>query len=159
MTEETAEVPQLDYSKPPPGFRISGPPSHSEHTQAAIRDAWAYYKTDNDPPGFLVTGDEAADDGSGGNAAWLLPERVLLAGDGYHGGYATTSSARTAAWAWYDRRLALAERLRCALGDRLGRCDGLDFWPVILTWSDEQVAEVERWLVDSTAEMPEVLRG
>lgn len=50
MTEETAEVPQLDYSKPPPGFRISGPPSHSEHTQAAIRDAWAYYKTDNDPP-------------------------------------------------------------------------------------------------------------
>lgn len=29
----------------------------------------------------------------------------------------------------------------------------------MLTWSDDQVAEVERWLVDSTAELPEVLRG
>ena len=180
MTEETAEVPQLDYSKPPPGFRISGPPSHSEHTQAAIRDAWAYYKTDNDPPGFLVTGDEAADDGSGGNAAWLLPERVLLAGDGYHGGYATTSSARTAAWAWYDRRLALAAKLDVALivdeepfkgriirtvvpAGEARHFDGEQrpyaAWPRILTWSYDQVAEVERWLADSTAEIPEVLRG
>ena len=31
-------------------------------------------------------------------------------------------------------------------------------WPRCLAWSDEQVAEVEFWLRDSTAEMPEVLR-
>lgn len=30
--------------------------------------------------------------------------------------------------------------------------------PRCLTWSDEQVAEVERWLVDF-AVLPEVLRG
>lgn len=34
-----------------------------------------------------------------------------------------------------------------------------ELWPRCLTWSDEQVAEVERWLADSTAEMPEVLRS
>ncbi len=32
-------------------------------------------------------------------------------------------------------------------------------WPRCLIWPDDQVAEVERWLVDSTAEIPEVLRG
>lgn len=37
--------------------------------------------------------------------------------------------------------------------------EGSSMWPRCLTWPDEQVAEVERWLVDSTAEMPEVLRG
>ncbi len=35
----------------------------------------------------------------------------------------------------------------------------LDAWPRCLTWSNDQVAEVERWLLDSTAEMPKVLRG
>lgn len=30
-------------------------------------------------------------------------------------------------------------------------CAGI--WPRILTWTDEQVAEVERWLVDSSADM------
>lgn len=32
-------------------------------------------------------------------------------------------------------------------------------WPRCLTWTDEQVAEVEHWLRDSAAEMPEVLRS
>ena len=90
----------FDYSKPPPGFHISGPPSHSEHTQAAIRDAWAYYKTDNDPPGILVTGDEEADAGAIGHAAWIV--LGALGDDGYHDGYATTAAARSAAWCWYD---------------------------------------------------------
>lgn len=35
----------------------------------------------------------------------------------------------------------------------------LDIRPRCLTWSDEQVAEVERWLADSAAEMPAVLGG
>ena len=50
---------------------------------------------------------------------------------------ADADAARAAAWAWYDRRLG----------------------PRCLTWSDDQVSEVERRLVDSTAEMPEALRG
>lgn len=32
-------------------------------------------------------------------------------------------------------------------------------WPRCLTWPDDQVAEVERWLADGSSEMPEVLRG
>lgn len=30
-------------------------------------------------------------------------------------------------------------------------------WPQCLIWSDEQVGEVERWLQDSTSEIPVVL--
>jgi hypothetical protein len=56
--------------------------------------------------------------------------------------------SRSDAWAWYDRRLALID------DDPASR-----HWPRCLTWSDEQVAEVERWLADSTAEMPEALRS
>jgi hypothetical protein len=46
-----------------------------------------------------------------------------------------------------------------ACGPYHGRQPPLDVWPRILTWTDEQVAEVETWLADSTAETPEVLRG
>jgi hypothetical protein len=63
------------------------------------------------------------------------------------------TEARAAAWAWYKRRLSA-----CAQFEREVEF-GPDLWPRALTWSDDQVAEVERWLVDSTAEMPEVLRG
>lgn len=64
-------------------------------------------------------------------------------------------SGRTLAWTWYDRRLALSLRLRREA-----------HWPHMLRWSDDQVAQVERWL-DSVvtiatvpvAEIPEVLRG
>lgn len=117
----------------------------------AIADAWIDCKASNDPPGMQVAGP------AGNTTLWSW--RLL---SGAHEAVLWSRSeaeARAAAWAWYDRRLALHERLRCGLGDRLGRCDGLDFWPLILSWSDDQVAEVERWLVDSTAEMPEVLRG
>ena len=117
----------------------------------AIADAWIDCKASNDPPGMQVAGP------AGNTTLWSW--RLL---SGAHEAVLWSRSeaeARAAAWAWYDRRHALHERLRCGLGDRLGRCDGLDFWPLILSWSDDQVAEVERWLVDSTAEMPEVLRG
>lgn len=173
------DIERLDYSKPPPGYTVDGlwwshpvppRPRHPHHigpddtrnvAKVAAADglaaAWAHYKNRNDPPGLCIT----VDPFTGDDEYWFAadPAPGVFAATMPGGPAENEAEARAAAWAWYDRRLALAERLRCALGDRLGRCDGLDFWPVILTWSDEQVAEVERWLVDSTAEMPEVLRG
>lgn len=132
---------------------------------AAIASAWAHYKAANDPPGLEVFAHP-----SGG--AVFGYER-----DGYPeqspGGWSTQAEARAAAWAWHDRRLALATgwarayesdgdaRLLAAV-QYTGSDDAMEFdnwWPRCLTWTDEQVAEVERWLADSTAEMPEVLRG
>lgn len=95
------------------------------------------------------------------------------------------ADARAFAWAWHDSRLALAAKLdggtfcpKChsqdayveAIDDKTTtqpwctECDvemgGLfdDIWPRCLTWSDEQISEIERWRADSTAEMPDVLR-
>jgi len=52
-----------------------------------------------------------------------------------------------------------AELAACpACGPYHGRKPPLEVWPRCLTWTDEQVAEVERWLVDG-GEMPAVLGG
>jgi hypothetical protein len=155
--------------------------------EEALAAAWTHYKAshdppgivvirvadddrfapDGDPPGRLVFGDEA--DGDVRKvAAWLLVEVCL---ERWHDGYKTTATARAAAWAWHDRRLGLVEKWQRVYdtdGDarqlaevRYQGADAMVFdnwWPRCLTWSDEQVSAVERWLVDSTAEMPEVLR-
>lgn len=60
---------------------------------------------------------------------------------------------------WHEARRALAGRIDRAEGVTFAADDRGSVWPTVLTWSNEQVAEVERWLIDSTAEMPEVLRG
>lgn len=140
---------QLDYSKPPPG-------SDSQHldragiissfwmgmryevaaelmgrlTPDAIREEWTHYKASNDPPGIVVTSDEEADVGHG-HAAWLLSES-LTSDDAvaYHDGFAATSSARAAAWTWYDRRLALVESHGA-------------LWPDCLAWDDDLCSEIE----------------
>lgn len=206
MTEETA-IERPDYSKPPPGYRlversgvcierwyfqrlgvgILGRSRKFDDEGDALTAVWAHYKAEHDPPQFLITGDEEADAGGPGNAAWLLP--TGLTSDSaivYHDGHTSTAEARGAAWAWYDRRLALAAALEggCFCPECNSQeahveaidastssqpwcveCDvemgGLfdDIWPRCLTWSDEQVAEVEHWLQDSTAEMPEVLHS
>ena len=170
MTQETA-VARFDYSKPPPGYAVE----HSRRTHdfgirvgwwwknierwvaGSLGDAWVHYKGEHDPPG-LRTAD--------GWWCFVDEDMLLAATEGVHHGYADRAAARAAAWAWHDRRLALASRL--AQPEMLPKCPrdpaaeamfGTAVWPSCLTWSDEQVAEVERWLVDSTAEMPEVLRG
>jgi hypothetical protein len=97
--------------------------------------AWAHYKLRHDPPGLPS----------------FSSARVVE-------WYGSSAEARAAAWSWYERRLALLARLEVA--EAVMRTFIVDdLWPVILTWSDDQVAEVERWLVDPTAEMPEVLGG
>jgi hypothetical protein len=147
-------VERLDYSKPPLGYVVwlddewgcwcystwddgasfNDEPIDSE--EQAIAAAWTHYKARHDPPGML--------------SSWVAALRRQLGpeGRGCH--------IRPHAWAYHDRRLAIWEKLEVAEGsERTFIAD--DLWPAILTWSDDQVAEVERWLVDSTAEMPEVL--
>jgi hypothetical protein len=156
-----ADIARLDYSRLPAKYQLPSWVTHggsivtTEDTDIAevIKHAWRHFKAHNDPPGLEVTKD--------GLFGWwgfqvlrpgTRPVREFHVVDGGR------QSALAAAWGWYDARLALAERLRSGLGDRLGRSDGLDFWPQCLSWSDEEVAKIERWLSDSNAEMPEVLR-
>lgn len=143
-----SDIARLDYSKLPTNYQL---PSWvtAEDTDIAevIKHAWRHFKAHNEPPGLEVTKDG------------LFGFEFHVVGGG-------RQSALSAAWAWYDRRLALADRLD-GVDPRLIEhhpevstarlCKG--WWPCCLTWSDDQVAEVERWLIDSTAEMPEVLRG
>lgn len=191
LSEGGPTVTRLDYSKPPPMYRIDeqdsewdwscGDPVNPDDGNAsfitseaeALAAAWSHYKGEHDPPGMVVH-----------HVSWWP---AALSSQGPLGGDTTSHAfARAAAWAWYDRRLALADRLdggtfcpECHSQDAhvepidaktttqpwCTECDvemgGLfdDLWPRCLTWSDEQASEVERWLVDSMAEMPEVLRG
>ena len=178
-------VAQLDYSKPPPGYTIAG--DHDEPrvraglaadsrdsgwvwVQGSIADgqrravgarswaealsaAWAHYKAHNDPPGMLVSHKLKAP-----ALEWWAAWVFMQDGSGRCQRIASgaESETRAAAWAWYDRRHALTER---GLAHRGRGWAALAAWPRCLTWTDEQVAEVENWLADSTAEMPEVLRG
>ncbi len=160
MTQDTIE--RLDYSKPPPGYRVSPPEddglSFADHAEA-MSDCWMEYKAEHDPPGmevFCWPKEKASDPPT----AWC----VALRGKVHFAAFTepepdacrpnAETEARMVAWAWHDRRHALAARIET--GEEYGQ----DLpWPRCLTWTDEQVAEVERWLTDSTAEMPEVLRG
>lgn len=163
MSEETA-IEILDFSQPPPG-----------HSDCAICEseadgpgrAWAHHRARHDPPGFRVSLWESWSPAPAAISffAWEFETPGLIVKSEKFGDLA---EARAAAWDWYERRLALA--LRFDLGDEGGarvnpvlqdvvEAPGWSTWLRILTWTDEQVAEVERWLVDRTAEMPEVLRG
>lgn len=170
MTEET--VARLDYTQTPPGLYVrpdmrgafgphpNGPgyefgdrtfSSQSFLTESeALAAAWSRHKGLHDPPGLEVR--------------WL-GERArygVFPQGRYEQHVAEARSpeeALAAAWAWYDRRLALAGKLAVRGDFDAARTGSCPWWPHILTWSDEEVAAVERWLVDSTAEMPEVLRG
>jgi hypothetical protein len=83
MAQETG-VEMLDFTKPPPGYRISGPPSQNAQTDAAIVGAWGTYKREHD------------------------------AAHGRHPSSGGPEFARSAAWAWHDRRHALALRDKAA---------------------------------------------
>lgn len=186
MTEETVQ--RIDFNAPPPGYTAEGQwwsypsptPSHPlpniamvAPSNGALAAAWAHYKDRHDPPGLRTR--------PWGFGGWVFccglivdpqpgPRKVMLNDDGQP--YASEADARAAAWAWYERRLEIAARLESILRRALrtvilateaayfSKCEICTYqaWPRCLTWSDEQVAEVERWLVDP-AEMPEVLRG
>lgn len=136
MTEETVQ--RLDYSKPPPGYQTSGrfwgftgggdvelrsgrddAPSRSCLGRAAlgIAAAWTDYKLHNDPPHLHPN------DSSERMAAAFL---------------CSVAEWRAAAWAWHDRRHALAARLPI----------NADAWPRCLRWTDKECDQVDRWIAD-----------
>mgnify|MGYP000609011271 CR=1 FL=1 len=204
------QVERLDFGKLPPGYRLhEGEDCNGEPPDAAgvggclateywstwywvldseddagptrrdravaIADAWAHYKARNDPPGLQTF--------VSAERSWW---RAAFPGH-YHAGtsHPTQAEARAAAWAWYERRLALADALEALVNALLERARAglagqrelqpadetaarlaleaalpshvsmFDLWPRILTWTDEQVAEVERRI----ATLPEVLRA
>mgnify|MGYP000370159008 CR=1 FL=1 len=185
-SKPASKVERLDYSKPPEGYEVShwsksgtadacgwyfyedpsenatngGDPKGSYGE--ALEVAWVHYKASDDPSGCEVFGCGSMAGGRvvrGWKFRFGIESNEVL--------YPDRAQARAAAWAWYDHRLALHwkfedELTQVRLIDHHPEvptsvlCAGL--WPRCLTWSDEQVAEVERWLVDSTVEMPKVLR-
>jgi len=201
-------IARLDFSKAPPGYDIGpdtgenaggwfwvrGPQNGEGHRgdigrteDDALAAAWAHHEARNDPPGCSIglvmrgqgvttRGDFVTDWG-----ATSAPSVTAYKGKAQRAG--AYQEARAAAWAWYKRRLALAEALDVdrtarimAVGRGIGHMEpkgwvqavvavlpngyfeAADPWPRCLTWTDEQVAEVERWLVDG-GEMPAVLGG
>lgn len=179
MTEGTCkdrlQVARLDRTQPPPGYRswtyrgaqVGGVLYESPDGEqiGPLAAAWAHYEREHDPPGMWS------------GFVGRLPELRMytprmgyglceLPSDGMErlGHEAAKAAARAAAWPWYWRRAALSQRL-CDEGPMgvvvtRGRAlaHGVDHWPTCLAWSDEQVAEVERWIAEG-GELPEVLRG
>ncbi len=165
-----ATIDRLDYSKPPRFYleRSSDPQEEAALFADAAYEAcylgmtrgesllaaWAHYKAHSDPPGLteifrcggLIDGEVIR----GWKFRFGIASDEVLCPD--------REAARAAAWAWYDRRLALAAQLDHVEAPEEARSvdEGASH---MLTWSDEQVSAVERWLANSTAEMPEVLRG
>ena len=132
-------VPRLDYSKPPPGYSTwtykgatlyQAPNGEQIGPRSA---AWAHYKAHNNPPGMRSDSYGYGQD-TVAQTWWVM-----------HNLEADADAARAAAWAWYDRRLALADRLVVQFHE-----DQRPAWPHCLTWPDDQVAEVERKLDGNT---------
>jgi hypothetical protein len=148
-----------------------------------IAAAWGHYKEELDPPGMRVQFFRRRS--GGGDWTASDPIQLVWIKTTTHRDDGTEFEARAAAWQWYEQRLELANKLESLLiCDRCGNdnphtemidattctqpwcteCDqemgGIgDFWPDILTWSNEQVAAVDLWLTDTTKAWPEVLCG
>lgn len=167
-------VERLDRTQQPPGYVVehdgpdgrwywddtSGMPrcaGYKDSRDNAIAAAWAHFEAANDPPGMVVYDDPF----SGGDVWWWGDEDRAYSDEPCD----SDDQARAAVWAWYWRRVAVADKVE--FGDPDGdpddfpraQDDGVGpIWPRCLAWPDEQVAEVERWLAEG-GELPEVLRA
>lgn len=160
MTEGVS-VAQLDFTKPPPGYEPHPFPAGMTvlETQQmgeaeALAAVWAHFKTHNGPPGMVV---QWFRNRIGiGNGEWTVSDAKRLV---WTRRYDCRDEGRgeARAWAWHDRRHALADRINTAILESVQVDSDVPIWPRCLTWTDEQITEVEYWLADSTAEMPEVL--
>ncbi len=155
-------VPRLDYSKPPPGYSTwtykgatlyQAPNGEQIGPRSA---AWAHYKAHNDPPGLSASeGIDIDDDWHGADLPWVVSYDPRLSSDPdvqqalrelplsnvfwvecTGALFGTEELARAAAWAWYDRRLAIAAGF-----DALGSDPWP--WPECLSWSDKQASTAE----------------
>lgn len=143
----------LDYSKPPPCMSGDG---------VVLWSAWGYYKTSHDPPGCSEIFRCGGLDGGRIVRGWKF--RFGIASNETL--YVDRQPACAAAWAWHDRRLVAHKRVAndsrrqieiSTRGD--GAPPARPTWPHFLSCSDTEIGEVERWLADTDAEFPEVLRG
>jgi len=127
----------------------------------AIAAAWAHYEREHDPPGLETWEDPEYGwwfFGLGSDFEWYADLQAKTGARQNPG--AERKDARCAAWAWYWRRVVLADALdNLSIRDFAGtRRSCLTRWPRCLAWSDEQVAEVEHWIAEG-GELPEVLRA
>ena len=141
-----ADVVLLDFAGPPPGyaphpFAASGgrfAHAYVDHlsstileTQfrahdAALKVVWDHYKARFDPPGMYEVWYRAfASDTPAVSGSALVREAAI----------------RAAAWRWYEARVELYGILRNLNPPR-------EFWPLILTWSDQQWIEVHTFIVE-----------
>jgi hypothetical protein len=119
------QIEMIDYSKPPPGYTVG----HESEAQwywvnerrgdvalgrpAAVAAAWAHYKAASDPPGMDIWREGGGRD-----------------------------DARPWAWAWHDRRQALARDLADQLGEP-GSATAL--LSKVITWTAAECEEVETY--------------
>ena len=166
-----ADVALLDFAGPPPGFQVSTLPVNLRRTietasvwgPRALAAAWAKYKAENDPPGMSTRWAGGTYAEPGGRWVWVLffehnGAKYNLVQDFKS---APQDVARAAAWRWYEARVELYGILRNLNPPR-------EFWPLILTWSDQQWIEVHNFLIDNadvialgaadTLTFPQVLR-
>lgn len=161
IAEAATGVTRLDFSQPAPGAVISPPPVHRRNARpgpTTIATTWVKYKAENDPPGLTVW-PTIARQGQIEQDVWVFSMLGAEAGLDW---FVEKPEARTAAWRWYEARLALYNVLRTLNPPR-------EFWPLILTWSEQDVLGVHAFLSEhfddfllGCADMltfPEVLRG
>lgn len=135
------DIQRLDYSIPPPVGSARG----------GLARAWRFYKENHNPPG-MWTGfsDRWPDDlehcrPKFGVGLWKFPKLPKAPYKDWQ------RVAREAAWAHYDRRLALARR--CGRAQR-----EWEHWPRALCWTDDACTEIEVWLANG-GPLPEALRA
>lgn len=129
------DIERFDYSAPPPA-------------------TWEEFKQLRDPPGMWVgfnrrlTDMATADTRVGvGHYELSVSQAVKYDESAEHGTEEWRKVGRADAWAHYDRRLAVANRLddlECGLQPICKR----PLWPRILTWPDHLVAYAESYLVN-----------
>lgn len=134
------DVARLDFTGPPLGYtsderRTGYLRDIYDDLVGSLADAWKHYKARFDPPGMKL--------GSVGGALrfWYITAPGAVGYVSPQGDLKPEANARAAAWHWYEARLTLYNILRKINPPR-------EFWPVILTWSDQDVIEVHGFLVE-----------
>lgn len=134
------DVARLDFTAPPPGYtrderRTGYLRDIYDDLVGSLADAWKHYKARFDPPGMKL--------GSVGGALrfWYITAPGAVGYVSPQGDLKPEAESRAAAWRWYEARLTLYNILRKLNPPR-------EFWPVILTWSDQDWIEVHGFLVE-----------
>ena len=143
-----ADVVLLNFAGPPPGYtwderRTGHLRDIYDDLVGPLTDAWTHYKARFDPPGMATRW-------AGGTYAEPARRWVWVLFFEHHGEQynlirdfksASQEEARAAAWRWYEARVELYNILRKLNPPR-------EFWPLILTWSDQDWLDVHTFLVE-----------